>query len=100
LEYYKKMDRGMIKKYLEKIPPINKPITVTYFDFKKKENIKMVIPITNYGPSKISVNPFIKTSAAPPSTSTGVQKSSTSTPRACLGVCPRSKSSCHSTGAR
>ena len=72
LEYYKKMDSGMIKKYLEKIPPINKPITVTYFDFKKKENIKMVIPITNYGPPKISV----KTLAPPSSTASGVPPSS------------------------
>jgi hypothetical protein len=91
LEYYSKMDKGIIKKYLEKIPPINKPITVTYFDFKKKENIKMVIPITNYGPLKISVKP-LKTSAAP-SPASGVPTSSKSPPSKSLTGVPTSSKS-------
>jgi hypothetical protein len=60
MEYYKKMDTGMIKKYLEKIPPIDKPITVTYFDFIKEENITMIFSIKNNGLLKTSGKKFVK----------------------------------------
>ena len=43
LPYFLKMDRGMIIKQLEQLPPLDKPITFTYFDFASKQNISQII---------------------------------------------------------
>lgn len=44
LSYYLKMDRGIITKQMEQLPPITTPLTITYFDFKTKQNVSQTFP--------------------------------------------------------